>query len=341
MASVMRLMVDQPDERFTVTAVPTFVDTHIAGRVWVGVSGMILATARILVGHIDVLHVHLAHGGSVVRKAVPLLAARLRGIPAVVHGHSFNFSGWLDPLPAGVRLLVRAVLRADHWLVLGQSLAVDYQRSLGLSHTPIEVLYNPVVMPADRSRPARTSRSLAVVSLGRVGRRKGSYDLVRAVELLPADLRTRLHVVLAGDGEVEQLRTVVAARGLDEVIEVAGWIEPPERDQLLRGADIFVLPSYHEGLPMALLEAMAHGVIPITTPVGGIPEAVTDGVDGLLVPPGDPARLAAALQRLSQDDELRTRLSEAARQRAQAFDIDRWRERLGQLWVSLAGRRRA
>ncbi|OBB22192.1 glycosyl transferase [Mycolicibacterium peregrinum] len=339
MASVMRLMVDTADERFKVAAVPTFVDTHVAARLWVGIRGMTLASTEILLGRTDVLHVHLAHGGSVIRKALPLMAARLRGVPAVVHGHSFNFSGWLDPLPAGIRRLVRAALHADHWLVLGQSLATDYRRSLTLPHDLVEVLYNPVVIPSVRPRPSHNSRPLTVVSLGRLGRRKGTYDLVRAVELLPAETRAQLRIVLAGDGDVEQVRALVSAQHLAEVIEVAGWVEPPARDELLSHADIFVLPSYDEGLPMAVLEAMAHGAVPLTTPVGGIPEAITDGVDGLLVPPGEPALLAEALRRLTEDDELRTRLAEAARRRAETFDIAAWRTRLAELWLNLAARR--
>jgi glycosyltransferase involved in cell wall biosynthesis len=340
MASVMRLMLDDPDPRFTITAVPTFVDAGVATRLWTGVRGMLTAAALILSGRIDVVHVHLAHGGSVVRKSLPLAAARLRGIPAIVHGHSFNFSGWLDPMPTPIRRLVRIALHADHWLVLGQSLAEQYRRSLNLAEHKVEVLYNPVVVPAVESRRAQTSRPLTVLSLGRLGQRKGTYDLIQAIDLLPADVRGQLRVVLAGDGEVEQARALIASRGLGDVIEVAGWVEPPARDQLLGQADIFVLPSYDEGLPMAILEAMAHGVVPLSTPVGGIPEAITDGVDGLLVPPGEPKLLAGALERLATDDALRLELAASARRRAEAFDIAGWRARLAALWLDLTARQR-
>ncbi|WP_102145651.1 glycosyltransferase family 4 protein [Mycobacterium hubeiense] len=339
MASVMRLMLEDADPRFAVRAVPTFVDTGVIARLLVGIGGMFAASALILFGRADVVHVHLSHGGSVVRKSLPLMAARARGVPTIVHGHSFNFSGWMDPLPGPARRLVRAVLRADRWLVLGQTLSAEYCRSLGLGDDQVEVLYNPVALPAVPPRGVCERRPLMVLSLGRLGQRKGTYDLVQAIELLPPDIRTQLAVVLAGDGEVDKVRQVITARGLDDVIDVVGWVDADGRNELLCRADIFVLPSHDEGLPMAILEAMAHGVVPLSTPVGGIPEAITDGVDGLLVPPGNPAQLADALRRLVECDDLRARLAVATRQRAEAFDIAGWRQELAELWLSLAGPR--
>jgi glycosyltransferase involved in cell wall biosynthesis len=182
---------------------------------------------------------------------------------------------------------------------------------------------------------------LTVLALGRLGQRKGTYDLLRAVESLPAHVRSRVHLRLAGDGEVDQVRAQVAARGLGDTVDVVGWLGPRERDEALRQADIFVLPSYDEGLPMALLEAMAHGLVPITTPVGGIPEAVTDGVHGLLVPPGDPAALARALHRLVENDALRERLGRHAHLQAATFDVDGWRDELAEVWTCLSARRLA
>ncbi|HEX2212005.1 MAG TPA: glycosyltransferase family 4 protein [Mycobacterium sp.] len=340
MASVMRLMVDDPDPRVSIRAVPTFVDAGLLTRLWTGLSGMFVAAGLILLGRTDVVHIHLSHRGSVVRKSLPLFAARLRGIATVVHAHSFNFSAWIDPLPEARRRLVREALRADRWLVLGQSLSEEYRNSLGLDPDKVQVLYNPVELPELPLTHERDAQPLLVVALGRLGHRKGTYDLVRAVELLPETVRTELSVVLAGDGEVAEVRELVAARGLDKVIDVVGWVDASGRDKLLRRASIFALPSYDEGLPMAVLEAMAYGVVPITTPVGGIPEAVTDGVDGVLVPPGDPALLAEALQRLVEGDQLRARLAAAARQRAAAFDISGWRTALADLWFSLAARQR-
>ena len=338
MATIMRLMLEDPDPRFVIQAVPTYVDAALMSRLWTGIRGMLMASALVLLGRVDVLHVHYSQGGSVVRKSVPLLAARLRGVPAIIHCHGSHFFVWLNRLPPQARRVVRAALRADYCLVIGQSQVDESRRHLGFDDAKTRVLYNPVIMPAAQPSPS-SRRPLRAVSLGRLGTRKGTYDLVRAFSLLPNDIRANLRITFAGDGEVEQVRECIRSHGVDGAVEVIGWVDPSTRDQLLTESAIFVLPSYNEGLPMAMLEAMAHGVVPVTTPVGAIPEVVTDGVDGLLVKPGDPKQLAAALQSLVVDDELRDRLAKAAFARAAEFDIAQWREALRNLWISAAASR--
>ncbi len=137
----------------------------------------------------------------------------------------------------------------------------------------------------------------------------------------------------AGDGEVDGVRDAVAAAGVDDVVEVAEWLDRAERDDLLRRAQLLMLPSSHEGLPMAVLEAMAFGVAPLVTPVGALPELVHDGVNGTMVPVGDPAALALALESLLVDDEGRAALGVQARVDAEAYSAPRWAARLAAIWA--------
>jgi glycosyltransferase involved in cell wall biosynthesis len=337
MATVMRLLSEDTDSRFRVNLVPTYIDASLAARLWTGVSGILKVSALLLFGFVDVLHVHFSLRGSIVRKAVPLFIARLRGVPTIAHCHSSHFFTWLDELPPLLRRAVRAALRADYSVVLGQSQLKESCVRLGFDESNTRVLYNPVVMPAVAPSP-RTRQPLRIVSLGRLGPNKGSYDLVRAIGMLPNDIRADLRVTLAGDGEVDQVREFVRVNALDDTVDVVGWVGSVERDRLLAESAIFVLPSYSEGLPMAVLEAMAHGVVPVTTAVGAIPEVVTDGVNGVLVRPGDHAQLAAALQSLIVDAQLRNHLAAAAHTRASEFDIARWREALHDVWLAAASR---
>ena len=138
-----------------------------------------------------------------------------------------------------------------------------------LSPSQVVVLPNPVKVPSEV--PERGGRDqVQFVHLGRLGTRKGAYDLVNAFGGLPEALRNRARLVLAGDGDVEGVRKLAAPFG--DRVEVRAWIDTHERDLLLRQSDVFVLPSRAEGLPMALLEAMACGLPSITSPVGGIPD---------------------------------------------------------------------
>ena len=167
--------------------------------------------------------------------------------------------------------------------------------------------------------------------LGRLGRRKGSYDLIAAAELA---LRRNpaLKLCLAGDGEVEQVRALVRKKGLEGNIEVPGWIDGAEKLRRLRDAATVVLPSYHEGLPMAILEGMAAGKAIISTTVGAIPEVV-GAENGILVEPGDIPALAEALLRCSGDGDALARMSASSRKRAQeVFSIRRTHEALAECY---------
>jgi glycosyltransferase involved in cell wall biosynthesis len=127
---------------------------------------------------------------------------------------------------------------------------------------------------------------------------------------------------LAGDGDVAVFRALAAQLGLADRITFPGWVGQGEVSRKLAAADVFVLPSYNENLPMSVLEALAHGVPVITTPVGAIPEAVTDGCEGYLVPPGNQEQLADRLARLIRDGELRRNMATEARKTfVRAFGI--------------------
>ncbi|OBF56581.1 glycosyl transferase [Mycobacterium sp. 852002-50816_SCH5313054-b] len=336
MATVAALMAVHPDERISVAVVPTYVDRSRSVKLLVGIRGMLRASWLLLRGRADVLHANLAQGGSVLRKAVPLAAARLAGVPAVVHGHSYGFGGWFDRLPAPARAAVRRMLVADHWLVLGERHVEEYAGRLRLPGGRISVLHNAVRIPETAVAQSGVDRVHAV-ALGRMGTRKGSYDIVAAVAALDEAIRRRLRVTLAGDGEVDGVRAAVAAAGLGDTIRVAGWLDATARDELLCGAHVFLLPSRDEGLPMALLEAMAYGLAPVTTTVGSIGEAVSDGVTGVVVQPGSPDQIAGALTALVTDDPLRVRLGAAAPARAGDFGLQRWYDSLARLWTGLAG----
>src|SRR5690606_23406292 len=119
--------------------------------------------------------------------------------------------------------------------------------------------------------------------------------------------------MLAGNADTQRLRARVNELGVQDVVEIREWVDPAERDRLLAAAHAFVLPSHAEGLPMSLLEAMAWGLAPISTPVGSIPEHVVDGANGLLVTPGDIAQLTAAIERLVSNDEDRMQMARLAR----------------------------
>ena len=133
-----------------------------------------------------------------------------------------------------------------------------------------------------------------------------------------------------------QVRDLAERRGLARFVEVRDWLSPSERDRLLASADAFVLPSYAEGLPMSLLESMAWGLPVISTAVGSIPEHVRDGVQGLLVQPGDVSELAGAIERIVMDDALRARMGEMARRAVEPLSIELYARKIVAIYGSVS-----
>ena len=173
----------------------------------------------------------------------------------------------------------------------------------------------------------------AAAFLGRFGDRKGVPELLRALAE-PRLATLRWTAVLAGDGAVERFRARWAARA-ERARSRCRLGRRSRGPRQLAAADILVLPSLNEGLPMAVLEAMAPGLAVVTTPVGAIPDAIQDGETGLLVPARDAAALAEALARLIVDPALRRRLGEQARARfAAEFSIDAYGPAAGAIYAA-------
>jgi glycosyltransferase involved in cell wall biosynthesis len=253
----------------------------------------------------------------------------------VLHTHAGAFADWFDGLPAPARPVVAWLLRADRVVVLAAASREVYTARLGLPEDRVVVLTNPVEWPAtvpDRDPRAET---IGALFLGRLIDRKGVFDLVDALAGLHAAHRSRLRVTLAGHGDADAVRHAVTAARLDGVVDVRTWIGPDERDELLAAAQILLLPSWWEGLPMSVLEGMAWGLCPVVTPVGGLATLVRDGDNGVVVPVGDPPALTAALDKLLSDDEVRARTGARAREAVRAFGAEAWAERLVTLYREL------
>ena len=302
-----------------------------------------VATAAAL-GRADLLHVNMAERGSVLRKGLVVWLGVAFGVPVLVHCHGADFADWHRALgPARRRLVVATLRRAERVVVLGRHWRAFVVGELGLTADRVEVLPNaaPEPEPAGAAAPpgdAVDGRPVRLLFLGRLGDRKGVPELLRAL----ADPSVRglgWAAVLAGDGEVDRFRAEIEVLGLEDRVRVAGWVGEDEARRLLAASDVLVLPSRNEGLPVAVLEAMAHGLAGVATPVGAIPDAVVDGDTGLLVPPGDVRALAGALARVIADPALRRALGGRARTRFEAgFSLRAHADGLARIYAAvLAG----
>jgi glycosyltransferase involved in cell wall biosynthesis len=234
----------------------------------------------------DLVHAHWLAGAAV---------ARFSGRPFVVTLHGTGSAGRLSDLSLAARAprLVRFLLRPARAVICVSDVLAETMRSIGLEHA--RSIPNGVDLPRER---LEESEEPFVLYAGRLSQEKGIGELVEATR--------GMRLVVAGDGPL---------RGL--VPDALGFVSHDELDRLYDRAAVVVLPSHREGLPICVLEAMAHGRPVVATTVGGIPQLVEDGRTGLLVEPGDAEGLRVALERLLSDAELRRRMGRAARVRVQ------------------------
>ncbi|MGE3962232.1 MAG: glycosyltransferase family 4 protein [Dehalococcoidia bacterium] len=259
------------------------------------------------------VHVNLTQRGSTWR-ALPVLAmARLGRLPVLLALHSSEYRAFTGALSPRALEVVRWAFRsADAVAVLGAGWAAYAREALRVPEERLWVVPNAVPGP-ERVHP-RAPGPPRLLFLGQVGRRKGTGELLAALAR-PEVAGLPWRLIVAGDGDVEAYTRQARELGIADRVEFTGWIGPDGVDARLHEADVFVLPSHAEGLPLAVLEAMAYGLAIVTTPVGAIPEVIDDGVTGVLVPPGDSAALGTALARLLADEDARSALAAGARSR--------------------------
>jgi glycosyltransferase involved in cell wall biosynthesis len=270
-----------------------------------------------------ITHLH-AHFGTVAA-GVARIAARLAGVPYSFTAHAKDIY-WEGVDEAALRARV-----ADAAAIVTVS---DYNVArLRALHPPAAARIHRVYTGIDLDRFAfrdPAARPPVVVAVGRLVEKKGFPDLVDACALLAADGRDFSCRIVGAGPLAPALEERIAAAGVADRVELLGPRSQDEVRELVAGAAVLAAPCRvaddgdRDGLPTVLLESMALGTPCVSTPVTGIPEAVRDDETGLLVPQRDPAALAAALERLLADAELRARLGRAARALVERrFDIGR------------------
>lgn len=307
-------------QEFEIDSFPSYIDGRLPVRLLYSVCGYL----RFLLCYrkYDLFHIHTAERGSTFRKNLYLRTVKRAGKKAVIHVHGAEYLAFYDSLGGRRKGIVDGFFgRADLVLALSDSWKRELEGRFSMK--ACQTLYNGV--DPEKLRPAVSEpegcRNVFLM-LGRLGERKGTYDLIDAMELALRQ-NPELRLCLAGDGEVEKVRALVKEKGLDKNISVPGWIDEDEKLRYLKDAATVVLPSYHEGLPVAILEGMAAGKAIISTVVGAIPEVVGEE-NGILVKPGDVPALAEALLRCSRDTEGLRNMGERNREKAeQRFGIRR------------------
>ena len=287
---------------------------------------------------VDVAHINMSSHGSTMRKTAMLWTCRACSIPTVLHLHSGYYPEFYTKARGHLKAFLRRTFAtADLVIVLGSVWRDFVCNQLGVSPNKVIVLPNGAPGPAlVRAPQSRERAPLRMLFLGRLCKPKGVPELLAA--LASTDVRgKRWTARLVGDGDLAAHRAEAERLGIADRVEFLDWVDAERAQQLLAESHLLLLPSHAEGMPMSLIEAFAHGLPAIATPVGAIPDFLEHGSNGLLVTPGDPTQLADAILTILRDEPLRLRLAANARRTwEQKLDIASYTRTLVSHWRHLS-----
>jgi glycosyltransferase involved in cell wall biosynthesis len=238
------------------------------------------------------------------RKLPIVLLTKLMRKPYIVHLHAASERSVFVLTPKWlVRLIFllsyRVVVLSDSWATVVKKHLPDAR---------VTVIHNPVRKP----QVARTPEPAGMVLFaGKLERRKGYMELLGAAAEVLKSLPNVTFCFL-GHGEIEQAKAEAQLLNIEKSVSFPGWIGPEEIGDYYRRATVFCLPSFDEGLPMAVIEAMSYSLPVVTTPVGGLPDLISDGTDGLFAVPGDVHAIARQLLALLRNPERADRIGRNA-----------------------------
>jgi glycosyltransferase involved in cell wall biosynthesis len=228
---------------------------------------------------IKIVHVHGASYASFWRKRIFIRLAKRFGKKVVFHCHGAEFKRFTAKHPAEVAAVMK---KCDCIIALSQSWKEWFETTF--QHPNVTIVKNVISNPHIDKVP---HERFSLLFLGRLGQRKGIYDLLDVMADHREEWKGKLELLFGGDGEVEKVGTIIRERGLEDMAHYQGWVDGAKKTALLNRADAYILPSYNEGLPISILEAMSYGMPIISTRVGGIPEILTNEVNGFIMEPGD------------------------------------------------------
>lgn len=282
---------------------PSFKEGGILVKVW----WYIFAYVRLLFvflfdWKVRVLHSHTAAGYDFWRTASFVNLAKLFRKKVIIHLHASMFNDFYRSSTQNRQTEILATLnKADCLIVLSESWREWFTR-IGVNADKIIILHNitdyPVKMDVEKD-----DTKLKLLFLGEIGQRKGVFDMLKAVSEHRDILKNKIQIKIGGNKQEEKLRKTITDSRLSEFVTFEGFVSGQNKIALLNWADVYILPSFNEGLPISILEAMSYGMPIISTAVGGIPEVVNEE-NGTLVTPGNSEEIYSAIDKYVRDKNL-------------------------------------
>jgi glycosyltransferase involved in cell wall biosynthesis len=276
-----------------------FIPTYKVGsklfKAYVFISGVCKLCFMLITNHkIKIVHIHGASNSSFYRKFTCYIISKFIFKKKVIyHIHGGGFADFYESNSGLVQNLVtRFIEQTDAVICLSNSWLKYYTENF----TPqkIDVIPNIVEYPVNIIWQKERDK-LIFLFLGLICDAKGIFDLVNVISMNKAKYQSKIKLIIGGNGEISRLQKNIIENKLEDIIEFVGWVTNEDKEMWLQKASVYILPSYHEGLPISILEAMSYGQAIISTKVGGIPEIVGTGENGILIESGNLAEIESAI----------------------------------------------
>lgn len=283
----------------------------------------------ILLPYYDLIHIHTSEPPSAIRKCLFIPFAKLLGKKVIVHFHAFSPE---TTIKSKYQKIYKYLFNeADCVIVLSQ-LWEKYVNDVFHLGDKVKVIYNPCTTEILKEKYAKKKK---ILFAGTVNARKGYADMIKAFAKIAHEY-PNWKIVFAGNGEIKQGKELAKSLGIESQTVFLGWVNGKAKDKAFKESEIFCLPSYAEGFPMAVLDAWAYGLPVITTPVGGIPDIAEDGKNMLLFNAGDTEKLAYNMKVLIDNEDLRNQIiNESIKLAKTTFNIDTINKQIESLYQEL------
>ena len=233
---------------------------------------------------IKIVHIHSASKGSFIRKVILVLIAKTFKKKVVFHMHGGQFKEYFKQVIWGRYFLIEVLKSVDIFICLTEEWKIYFQENIGLMN--VLVLGNPIKIQDSISKKP-FNQVISLLFLGSINSKKGIFDLLKYLQSNIYFKNKQIQLTIGGTGEVEKLTSLMQDPIFQNQINYIGFVTEKSKDEAIRDCDVFILPSYYEGLPVSILEAMSHGKPVISTRVGGVQSIVKENYNGWLFDAGD------------------------------------------------------
>lgn len=317
------------NKKYNIDIFPSYIDGNILIRILYSIISYL--KYLIVLNSADIVHIHMASRGSTWRKWYYIKSAKRRGKRVLLHIHGAGYKEFYEKgCTAEKKNKICNLLDiVDEVIVLSEEWKEFFAKLC--DNDKINVLYNAVPIPKFRRKKYNDHN---ILFLGRLGQRKGIYDLLEAIPKVLEKIPDAKFFI-GGDGDIEICQKICNDKGIENSVSILGWISAVEREKYFKLCSTYILPSYNEGMPMSVLEAMSWECSVVTTPVGGIPQVINNKKNGILVNPGNVKEISNTLIDIITAYNKKEYLSKKAKKTIEMkFSIDTWCMRLSELYGS-------